>query len=198
MAAKLSVQEKERFYQIWFALLHWVNERLHLVPRFPASLSEGSVQPEQAVPLRNALWANDRLLDRFITKNPARLSKEDIALVESWKYRLAGNFFVVRELKNYTVLLANSTPHMRAYGVLGLTDSVADTMILPLPVYIQTVLLPFEGRIIYDSLLTTSPTIFGPGIRRELKEAYRDAIKREGIMTSLLPQHQQPEFPDKI
>ncbi len=60
-------------------------------------------------------------------------------------------------------------------------------MILPLPVYIQTVLLPFGKRIIYDSLLTTYNVSFGPGIRRRLKEAYRNATEREGILTSLLP-----------
>jgi hypothetical protein len=110
-----------------------------------------------------------------------------VALVESWQYRLAGNFFVVRALKDYTVLLTDNVPHARAYGVVGLTDSVAETMILPLPVYIQTVLLPFEDRIIYDSLLTTYNISFGPGIRRSLKEAYRNATEREGILTSLLP-----------
>ena len=187
MAAKLSSQEKERFYRIWFVLLHWVNEQLHLVPWLPAVPPEGSVQPDQAMQVRDALWANDRLLKRFITENPTQLSEEDLALVESWQYRLAGNFFVVRALKNYTVLLTDYAPHARAYGVVGLTDSVAETMILPLPVYIQTVLLPFEGRIIYDSLLTTYNVSFGPGIRRSLKEAYRNATEREGILTSLLP-----------
>jgi hypothetical protein len=187
MAAKLSFQEKERFYRIWFVLLHWVNEQLHLVPWLPAVPPEESVQPEQAMQVRNALWANDRLLKRFITENPAQLSEEDLALVERWQYRLAGNFFVVRALKNYTVLLTDYAPHARAYGVVGLTDSVAETMILPLPVYIQTVLLPFEDRIIYDSLLTTYNISFGPGIRRRLKEAYRHAIERVGILTSLLP-----------
>jgi hypothetical protein len=187
MAAKVSSQEKERFYRIWFVLLHWVNEQLHLVPWLSAVPSEGSVPPEQAMQVRNALWANDRLLKRFIAENPAQFSEEDLALVESWQYRLAGNFFVVRALKDYTVLLTDYAPHAHACGVVGLTDSVAETMILPLPVYIQTVLLPFEDRIIYDSLLTTYNVSFGPGIRRRLKEAYRNVTEREGILTSLLP-----------
>ena len=187
MAAKLSSQEKERFYRIWFVLLHWVNEQLHLVPRLPAEPPEGSVSPEQATLVRNALWADDRLRTRFIAENPAQLSEEDLALVESWQYRLAGNFFVVRPLKSYTVLLTDFAPHARAYGVVGLTDSVAETMILPLPVYIQTVLLPFENRIIYDSLLTTYNVSFGSSIRSHLKDAYRNAKEREGILTSLLP-----------
>lgn len=187
MAAKLSVQEKERFYRIWFVLLHWVNEQLHPVPWLPDVPSQGSVPPEQAMQVRNALWADDQLLTRFTAENPAQLSEEDLALVASWQYRVSGNFFVVHALKNYTVLLTDYAPHARAYGVVGLTDSVAETMILPLPVYIQAVLLPFGDRIIYDSLFTTYNVSFGPGIRRRLKDAYRNAMEREGALTSLLP-----------
>lgn len=59
-------------------------------------------------------------------------------------------------------------------------------MILLLPVYIQTVLLLFGDRIIYDSLLTTYNASFGLGIRRRLKETYRNVMEREGILTSFL------------
>ncbi len=48
-------------------------------------------------------------------------------------------------------------------------------------------LLPFEGRIIDDSLLRSSAITFGPGIRRSLREASRDAKEREGIITTLVP-----------
>ncbi len=187
MAATLSRQETARFYRIWFNLLHWVNEQLHLVPWLPADPPEGSVIPEQAMQVRDALWADDRLLKHFVTENPARLSEEDLVLVRSWQYRLSGKFFVVRALKSYTVLLTDFASHVHAYGVLGLTDSVAETMILPLPVYIETILLPFEDRIIYDGLLTTFNVTFGSGIRRSLQEVYRNAKEREGILTSLLP-----------
>lgn len=187
MAATLSPQENKRFYRIWFILLHWVNEQLHSVPWLPAEPPDGSVSPEQATLVRDALWADDLLRTRFIAENPFQLSEEDLALVESWQHRLTGNFFVVRELKHYTVLLTDNVPHARAYGVVGRTNSVAETMILPLPVYIQAVLLPFEGRIIYDGLLTSYNVYFGSGIRRSLQEAYRNAKEREGILTSLLP-----------
>jgi hypothetical protein len=56
---------------------------------------------------------------------------------------------------------------------------------LPLPVYVQAVLLPFEGQIIYDGLLQSYAVVFGPGIRARLNEEYRNA--REGIITTLGP-----------
>ncbi len=53
--------------------------------------------------------------------------------------------------------------------------------------YTQAILLPFEDHIIYDSLLTSYAVTFGPNIRRQLADDYRNAKEREGIITSLLP-----------
>jgi hypothetical protein len=49
------------------------------------------------------------------------------------------------------------------------------------------VLLPFGDRIIYDSLIAPYNVHFGPGIRRDLEQKYRDAKERGAIITSLLP-----------
>ena len=74
--------------------------------------------------------------------------------------------------------------------MLGLVSSIEETVPLPLPVYTQAVLLPFEHHIIYDSLLTSYNVIFGPGIRHDLQERYRNIQEREGIITSLLLEDQ--------
>ena len=55
------------------------------------------------------------------------------------------------------------------------------------PIYVQAVLLPFEGQIIYDSLLVPYRVYFGPGIRGYLNDTYRNIQEREGIITTLEP-----------
>jgi hypothetical protein len=55
-----------------------------------------------------------------------------------------------------------------------------------LPVLTQTVLLPFEDRIVYDGLMSSYNVSFGPGIRRNLNEDFKTAKHRHGIVT-LLP-----------
>ncbi len=182
----LPPQQTARFYRIWFALLHYVNEHRHLIDSFPASPEDGTVEPADAVELRNALWADDALRESFIADNPTGLSPADLALVDSWRYRLAGSFYIVRALKKYTVLLTDHAP-AHAYGVLGLVSTIAEAVVVPLPVYVQAVLLPFENQIIYDSLVTSFPVSFGPNIRSRLNDDYRNAQEREGIITSLVP-----------
>jgi len=172
----LPLEQTARFYRIWFELLHYVNEDRHLVDSFPASPEDGSVNPADAMNLRNALWADDVLRERFIADNPADLSPADLALVDSWKYRLTGSFYILRELKKYTILLSERAP-VHAYGVLGLVNTIAEAVFMPLPVYVQAVLLPFENQIIS----------FGPNIRGPLNDDYRNAQEREGIITSLVP-----------
>ena len=49
----------------------------------------------------------------------------------------------------------------------------------------QTVLLPFKGRIVYDGLMSSYNISFGPGIRRNLNEDFKEAKARHGIVTSL-------------
>jgi len=106
----LSESEVERFYSVWFPLLHFVNQHRNVVPSFPQEWRDANVSPEVAVPVRDALWENDELLEAFIAENPAQLSQDDLALVESWKHRVGGNFFIFRHLKKYTIFIDESSP----------------------------------------------------------------------------------------
>ncbi len=181
-----TIQEVERFYTIWFPLLHYVNQQRNLVPSFPRTWRDANVAPEDAVPLRDTLWEDDGLRKAFIAENPANLSQDDLTLVESWQHRVSGNFFIFRHLKKYTIFISGESP-VRGYGVLGLTNPIEEILGSYLPIYVKAVLLPFEGRIIYDSLLTPYSVYFGGGYRSSLKDTYREIQERGGVITSLLP-----------
>jgi hypothetical protein len=183
---RLSSEHVERFYRIWFALLRFVNEQCQIISDFPVSGEEGTLSPPDEMQLRNALWADETLLEQFIATNPAGLSASDLALVESWHKRVSGGFYILRALKAYTVFLSDRAPQ-HAYGVLGLLRPIEELAPLPLPIYTEAVLLPFEGQIIYDGLLQSYAVSLGPNIRRRLNEEYRNAGEREGIITSLVP-----------
>lgn len=180
----LSSKDAKRFFTVWFKLLHYVNQRQKLVPTFPKEWRNGGVQPRVALPLRNALWADDSLRDAFIAENPYDLSRDDLSLVHSWKRRVSGDFFVFRYLKKYTVFIDDkSLAHV--YGVLGITGPLDEILGPYLPQYVTAVLIPFEDRIIYDSLMSGYAISFGGGIKRILKDTYDDARKHDGVITAL-------------
>jgi len=191
---QLPPEQTERFYRIWFALFRYINEQRQLVPPLPATPERASISPADAFKLRNALWADEALRESFIESNPAGLTSADLALVESWRYRLAGKFYIMRHLKKYSVFLSDHPNH--AYGVLGLVSPIEEIVGPVVPLYVEAVLLPFEGQIIYDSLLSPYSITFGSNIRRSLNETYRNVQERMGIITSLEPTY-TPGNPDK-
>lgn len=193
----LTEKEVECFYGIWFPLLHFVNQHRKLVPSFPKEWRNANVPPEAAVPIRNALWEDDALRETFIRENPARLSPDDLALVDSWKHRVAGDFFIFRHLKKYTIFIDGSSP-ANGYGVQGITSSLEEIVGPYLPIYVKAVLLPFEDRIIYDSLLSSYPIQFGGGYRRSLNDTYRDIQERGGIITNLSPSSDNANNQERI
>jgi hypothetical protein len=54
-----------------------------------------------------------------------------------------------------------------------------------LPAYVNTVLLPFKGKITYDGLMQNHRVHFGSGIRGRLKETYLTAKQNGRIIESL-------------
>ncbi|HYQ90765.1 MAG TPA: hypothetical protein VES89_01485 [Candidatus Competibacteraceae bacterium] len=185
---QLSAQDTERFYGIWWPLLRYVNAQRHIVHELPAVPEKSSLSSQDAHQIRQVLWESDELREAFIAENPADLSAADLAIVASWSDRVEGEFFIFRHLKQYTVFLTQEEPP-QAYGVLGLVSPIQEVIPWPLPVLVKAVLLPFEDKIIYDSLLVPYSVTFGSGIRRSLDQAYRMVQERHGVMTTLQPRH---------
>lgn len=113
--AQLSSNECRLFYETWYGLMGFVNERKSVV--------NAKIKPEYAVA---------------------------IALNEQGEDRL--------------------------YGIKGISNSIANALRRDLPVQIETVLLPFKGKIIYDSFMSSMPIGFAEGARAAFNEMYDKAI----------------------
>jgi hypothetical protein len=190
----LPVEQTQRFYRIWWALLRFVNRERDMFPDLPENPEAGSLPFDQSVDLRETLWKDPSLLQSFVEENPYALPQSDIDLVSSWQHRLEGKFFVLRHLKKYTVFL-NSADPPHAYGVLGLVSPIEEIIGPDVPLMVNAVLLPFEDKIIYDGMIAPYSVYFGRGITDDLNMSLRDAKEREGIITSLAP---QPADPDEL
>lgn len=185
---KLKTQEVEQFNRIWWSLLAHVNIKCNISSEFNSQVESKNVLPFTARPIREKLWADNSHLESFVSENPARLSDDDLGIVASWKQRIAGKFFIYKYLVKYTVFIDDKTPP-HVYGIHGISAPIEDILLSPLPVLVETVLLPFKGKIIFDSIINIYNVHFGSGYRSNLDIAYRDAKEREGIITSLIPQN---------
>ncbi len=171
--------------------MFFVNQRLKVLPQRIRDADQFSVlSPEKRLAVRDAFVEELDLIENFIDENPANFSFDELEIIKSWHELVVGEFFILRYLKKYTVFLSLEDPPI-AFGVLALTQTFEELVGPHLPVMTRTVLLPFEGKIVYDGLLSGYPISFGAGIRRNLKESYETAKKRQGIVTSL-PVEEQP------
>ena len=182
---QVTFDEGKLFYDLYAALLSFVNEKTKAIPeQFSDSQGYTNLPPEKRHAVRDALFAHQELLDEFLNENPANLPADELAIVASWKDAILGQFFIFRYLSKYTIFLSTDSPK-KAYGVLALADPFEELVGPYLPRLIQTVLLPFKDKIIYDGLLSGHNITFGGGVKRRLNEEYREAKEAFGIITSL-------------
>ncbi len=181
----LTPQEVALLFQLHWQVMFFVNQRLEVIPNAIATPEEYSgLSPEVRFKVRDALSANIGLIQTFVAENPAHLSDDKLEIVRSWRHLVAGKFYLFRELAKHTVFLSTAGSPI-AYGVLALTQPFEELIGPHLPVLVETVLLPFKDRIVYDSVLHRYRISFGPGIRRSLNESFKEAKARHGIVTSL-------------
>jgi len=75
---------------------------------------------------------------------------------------------------------------IKSYGVIGISNPIdllfSSSM---LPVYVDAVLLPFRGKIIYDSLIIPYNISLGSGIKKGLNQDYRESKEKYGTITTI-------------
>jgi hypothetical protein len=195
----LSPEDGRLFYKLYSALMFFANERLHVLDESVADAGAyEALLPQSRMKVRDALYEHKELIDEFVERNAANLSRDELEMVASWKQAVVGKFYIYRYLKKYTAFLSSGSDPNKAYGVLGLADPIEEVIGPYVPVLANGVLLPFKGQMIYDGLLSTYSISFGGGMKRMLNAEYNRAKEAFGIITSLENQTAPPpEKPTK-
>ena len=176
-------EEKDLFFFIYFRLLIYVSNELGMY-RVNSVNELKDLGIWRIKEIRDKLYDDPSLFGGFIEENPFNLGEEMLEIVKLWqRHFIRGRFIILKYLKRYAVFLDPFDPP-RAYGVLALTDPF--NVFFPyLPVLVETVLLPFRGKIVYDGLVEDLNVYFGPGIRKDLNLLYRRARSLYGLITRL-------------
>ena len=177
----LNRQEVAQFYRIWWSLLGYTNNKYKCVKEFNARTLGDHVSLSDATKIREKLVEDVSIIDQFVKANPEKLSKEDLVIASSWKYGIFGEFYVTKYLKNYSIFLTKDM----IYGVVGLVSPLSEIIQQPLPQYVQTFLLPYKDKIIYDGLLGMYGMQFSKSVRTEIDNTYKILKAEKGIALSL-------------
>jgi hypothetical protein len=181
----LSAEDAAQFFRLMWGLQFFVSQERQLLPNVTALEEFVTLRTTAKVKVRDALWEKPELIDAYVERNADGLSAEELNIILQWKRYIAGKFSIYRYLKEYAIFMGDS----QVYGVLGLYDRFEDVLSgRPLPIFVETVLLPYKGKIVYDGLLRPCNIYFGAGIRSGLKEEYLTAKQNGRIITSLEPE----------
>ena len=185
MAMQLPGEDIQLFFRLQRGVMCFLNERRQLVPGIRTPEDAVELSAEERAELRKPFFEGASFLEEYVAKNPYGLSPDDLEIVSTWRHCVAGNFFLFRYLRQHAIFLKPDNDVSTAYGVVALSEPFEDLVGPYLPVYTETVLLPFRDRIVYDGILSSYSISFGPGIRRGLNEGYKAAKAGLGIVTSL-------------
>jgi hypothetical protein len=179
---KLSKTDADTFYRLMWALQHFVNSKLRIVPEANSVSEYAKYKMEDKLKVRKALLADKKLIEEFVRTNPQEFSNDELAIVSSWRHFVSGRFYIERFLKKYAIFILGD----EVYGVSGISESFSE-IIHPsrLPLCANAVLLPFKGRIIYDGIFEPYNVMFGRNIMGELKDTYMAAKNEKRIIETI-------------
>jgi hypothetical protein len=133
------------------------------------------------------LWEEPELISSFI-KETTWLSTEEQMLLQSWQTRfIKGEFILLGHTPKYSILMTmdNDDKPRKLYGVMGMTEAIAKAIHIELPTTIETVLLPFKDKIVYDSFMKLHGTTFNEAAKELFTEEYTKSRDTYGIITTL-------------
>lgn len=188
---KLSTTEVDLYFDLMWKLHWYTNKENKIVSSYKSpQVYSKQCSMEDKMQVRTYLFNNiESIVKSFTQANPFQLNDEQLSIIQSWQKYIQGKFFIERCLKNYTIFIEQETDSV--YGVISLYESFAEMIDKSnLPVYVEAILLPFQGKIIYDGLLRSYPVFFGSGIKGELKQVYLEAKQNNQIITNLETERQ--------
>jgi hypothetical protein len=177
---KLSDDEVKLFYKVWLTMLAHMNDRHKVIALGPGPDGEPvPVRTEDLIKIRDAMWESPGWIDNYLADPDGGLeTEEEREIVEGWReHFVRGKFVVMKHTAKHSVLMKGD----RLYGVCGITDSLEETFPVRPPFMMETVLLPFKGKIIYDSLVVRYNVVFGPGMRSSFKRECNELKRVHGI-----------------
>jgi len=179
---KLMTEEAELFFDLMWSLQFFINTELKIFTKIKTRKEYAALPQKDKQVVREKIYEQPELIDKYVASNPDRLNDNHLSIIKQWKNFIKGDFYIERYLKNHAIFIGDNN----VYGVLGLHD--AFDHLFPsnyLPIYVKTILLPFQGRIVYDGLMQVYQVSFGGGIKRSLSETYMQAKQNNKIITTL-------------
>ena len=167
------------FFALRNILLNYTNYKYRINPELEDLNDINNSEPEEVKEIREKLWSNDNIINDYIKEKSNNLDEQSLNIISEWnKKRINSKFVLYKYEDEYSVFLGEEN----IYYVKGLRDTIRN--IIPeykLPVFVETVLLPFKEQIIYDSYIIQYSMSFGKGMKDIFDKQYKEFISKKNI-----------------
>jgi len=182
---RLSSEDCRLFFKLYQNLLGFTAQKFDLTPSVKSLESFFKLPMEKKHHIRNILMKRINVIDDFVASNPLKFTPAELEILKSWKQPVIGNFFVINYTQNGILFLEKDNKDPKVYLALALTTPIWELIPAPPPARVETVLLPFKGKIVCDGMINADRIFFGKGISRSIMACYERALMKHGLIESL-------------
>lgn len=176
----LNEQEYKRYLNVHLRLLYFCFCKKH---KFGSEFTfeQFKKKPMDAkFEARNYFNCNGSLLYEYLQENE-QISGIDKEILEGFNKRISSKFVILKQLKTNAIFMDIDSD--KFYLVYALSDPF-QKMIDCLPVLVETTILPFDGKIIYDGFLIRS-TYVGRNMELNMLNQYKNAKSNKLIISAI-------------
>lgn len=171
------------FFALKNILLAYTNYKYNVNPELEGLEDINNSEPEEVKEIRERLWNDTSIINDYIRDNPNNLDEQSLDIISEWNNKKINSKFILYKYEDeYAIFIGKEN----IYYVKGLRDTIRN--IIPeykLPIFVETVLLPFKEQIIYDSYIIQYSMSFGKGMKDVFDNQYKEFVKSKKVKYKL-------------
>lgn len=171
------------FFVLKNLLFDYTNRKYHINDELEDFEDICEAQPEDIIEIREKIWNDKNVIKEYINENPNKLNSDFIYILKQWNEKKINKEFMLYKYEDeYNVFIDDDN----IYYVKGLKDRIRE--MIPeseLPMFVKTVLLPLNNKIIYDSYIEQYNMYLRKGARDIWNQKYKEMLKENKVKYEL-------------
>ena len=189
---KLSPSKAMHFFDTLRPLLNWVKRTEEGTAAIEDARNEDNNNFREDAVLLHMIWDQPEYIDEYLEEMGETLTPSVRRDLAKWREQYVYESFIIeRHTSSGSIFI--STSDGQVYLVCGISEEIEDVLrSLELPCIVETALLPYAGKIVYDSVISALPDVLSASAKQALIKVY-DAAKRNNCIAKKLPVINQVE-----
>ena len=173
--AHLNEKDAKKFYDLYFSLLEYVNNKYHINTSLKKIYKQHFLDPNTLVPVIEYLFSDkENIIDSYIIENPHKFTKDDLNVIKKFKDGIRETVVIAKFEEEYTGVVSD----YKVYMIKGVNSNIDEIISYKqLPYLVIMTLLPFKDVIIYDGIMTGIPVGLGVNFAKMVENDYNKNMK---------------------